>query len=362
MITFIGEQDRLPMAKFRVQTRNNPLKNQLSILIWILSSSFLLLAGCTGVEKESQSSTRKIPVIFDTDANNELDDQHALAYLLLNGETFEVRGITVNATYNGGQIDEHYKEAERILELCQLSNKIPLIKGANEGFEEIKNNIEDPGFDGHKAVDFIIDQASRERITLIAVGKLTNVALALMKEPSISPNLRVVWLGSNYPKPGEYNQDNDTSSMNYVLQTDVLFEMVTVRYGEPSGTDAIRITQAQIDSIMPGKGPQLSNPVTGRHGGRFYNFGDYSVSLFKYIDYYGDPPSRALFDLAAVAIIKNPEWAEASPIPSPILKNNTWVEQPDNPRKIIVWENFDKERIIADLIFTLEDFVPVTPD
>ena len=38
-----------------------------------------------------QSSIRiqGIPVIFDTDANNELDDQHALAYLLLNDSTFQ---------------------------------------------------------------------------------------------------------------------------------------------------------------------------------------------------------------------------------------------------------------------------------
>ena len=43
----------------------------------------------------------KIKVIYDTDANNELDDQHAQAYLLFNKETFDVRGITVNATFNG---------------------------------------------------------------------------------------------------------------------------------------------------------------------------------------------------------------------------------------------------------------------
>ena len=49
--------------------------------------------------------------------------------------------------------------------------------------------------------------------------------------------------------------------------------------------------------------------MTGRHGGAFTNFGDYSVDLFEHIDLYGDPPSRALFDMAAVAIVKNPAWA-----------------------------------------------------
>ncbi|MEZ4826809.1 MAG: hypothetical protein R3C61_11045 [Bacteroidia bacterium] len=41
---------------------------------------------CTPKEKA------KIPVIFDTDANNELDDQHALAYLLSNADVFNILG------------------------------------------------------------------------------------------------------------------------------------------------------------------------------------------------------------------------------------------------------------------------------
>ena len=83
----------------------------------------VLLSSCAGKPQKEQSSANdtidisdRIPVLFDTDANNELDDQHALAYLLFNGETFNVRGVTVNATFSGGEIEEHYREAERILQ------------------------------------------------------------------------------------------------------------------------------------------------------------------------------------------------------------------------------------------------------
>ena len=38
----------------------------------------------------------KTRVLLDTDANNEIDDQHAIAYLLLSGDAFVVEGITVN--------------------------------------------------------------------------------------------------------------------------------------------------------------------------------------------------------------------------------------------------------------------------
>ena len=52
-------------------------------------------------------------------------------------------------------------------------------------------------------------------------------------------------------------------------------------------------------------------PVTGRHGESFNCFGDYSVNLFKHIDHLEDGVTRALFDMAAVAIVKDPSWATA---------------------------------------------------
>ena len=106
--------------------------------LFFLSANALLVAQETSKQKEkSHEIDHKIPVIFDTDANNELDDQHALAYLLFSGDHFKVDGITVNATYNGGEIDAQFAEAERVLNLCHPEGNIPLIKGANGDFEEI---------------------------------------------------------------------------------------------------------------------------------------------------------------------------------------------------------------------------------
>ncbi|WP_291786124.1 nucleoside hydrolase [Cecembia sp.] len=329
----------------------------------------LLFFSCQSGEKVAEEMTGvepapKVRLIYDTDANNELDDQFALMYLLVNGPTFDLEGITVNATRSGGNIDEQYEEAKRILQLGQRYGQIPLLKGADGSFESIQPFVKEEDFDGKAGVDFIIDQANQaheQELILLAVGKLTNVALALEKDPAIASKMRVVWLGSNYPKPGEYNQDNDTVSMNYVLNTNVPFEMVTVRYGEPSGTDAVKVTQAEINEKMPGMGPQIENPITGRHGGEFSNFGDYAVSLFEHIDYYTDPPARALFDMVAAAILKNPNWGEKKEIPAPILINNEWIERPDNPRKMSVWENFDKDAVIQDFYKTLENFELISP-
>jgi hypothetical protein len=71
----------------------------------------------------------KIRVILDTDANNELDDQHAIAYLLFNGQVFDVEGITVNRTRNGGDIQAQYAEALRVVQLCNLHPEIRSFAG-----------------------------------------------------------------------------------------------------------------------------------------------------------------------------------------------------------------------------------------
>ena len=303
--------------------------------------------------------TAPIALIFDTDANNELDDQHALAYLFLNDSIFDIKAITTNATYNGGNIEEHTAEAARIMTLFGVRDRYPLIDGANQDFTTIKPYLNDNfGYDGQEAVNRIIAEARKDHgqpLVLVPVGKLTNVALALAKAPDIADRVRIVWLGSNYPEPGEYNQDNDPYALNYILETEVPFEIVTVRYGKPDGSDAVRIDSVEVERLLAGKGLQVSTPITGRHGGQFDRFGDYAVNLFDHIEaYHGDPPSRAMFDMVALAVLKNPSWGERRSIPAPTLKQGRWVDQPDNERTITLWENFAGEQILGDFFALLE--------
>lgn len=328
--------------------------------------AFLLVMGITILTNSchKQTNSGKHRVLLDSDANNELDDQHAMAYLFFNGDVFDVVGITVNTTRSGGNIEGHYKEARRVMDLCNVYESMPLYKGADASFEEIRPNLDQPDFDGAEAVDFIIEQAHKEadeKLILLPVGKLTNIALALEKDPSIASKVRIVWLGSNYPYAGEYNQDNDEESMNYILNTDVPFEIVLVRGGKETGTAAVSSNRAEINSIMPGKGPLANKTVIGRHGDSFDRFGDYSVSLYNNIQTYDEAGTRPLYDMAAIAIIKDPSWAEKKEIPAPILVDGEWQERRDNPRKVFIWENFNKEAIMGDFFDRMENYVLVTP-
>lgn len=334
------------------------------LLIFI--SAFALLLSCGEKKKETdskepsvtESKNQKIKLIFDTDANNELDDQFALAYMLFNGDVFDVKGVTVNATRNDKSIQGHYDEAERVMQLCNLKDSLPLLKGAEGNFVEISENFDPNAYDGQDAVDFILEETKIDSIIVVAVGKLTNIALALKKDPTLAKRTKIVWLGSNYPDPGEYNQDNDTTAMNFVLNSKIPFEMVTVRYGKPSGTDAVAVTKTEVNQKLPGLGPKAIEPIEGRHGGTFETFGDYGINLFEHIfDHMGTTdvtPSRPLFDMVALAILKNPTWATSKTISCPVLINNAWVERPNNKRSIILWEHFDRTNIMEDFYNTIE--------
>jgi hypothetical protein len=115
----------------------------------------------------------------------------------------------------------------------------------------------------------------------------------------------------------------------------------------------VKVTKEEAATKLPGLGSHINTPIIGRHGGSFNNFGDYATNLFEHIDFHGDPPGRALFDMAAVAIVKDPSWASSTEIPCPKMVDKMWVEQAENKRKVKIWQNFEKEKIMADFYKSL---------
>src|SRR5882762_10049111 len=148
------------------------------------------------------SAAKKI--IFDTDPGT--DDALALM-LALNSPELDVRAITVipgNVTASMG--------LENALRMVSLANRcdIPVAAGAQHPlFQKLitaefwhgKNglaNVELPPskckVDPHFGPDLIIQMvhAAPHEITLLPVGPLTNVALAVLKDPSIVPLVKEV--------------------------------------------------------------------------------------------------------------------------------------------------------------------------
>jgi inosine-uridine nucleoside N-ribohydrolase len=319
--------------------------------------ALLILAAALSLAGRLSAEEARPRVILDTDANNELDDQHAIAYLLFDTAAWRVEGITTNRTLGGGDIDAQAAEAERVVRLCGSWGAIPVKKGASGSFDEIRPHLREADHDGHDAVDLIIERArasaAREKLQVIATGKLTNVALALAKDPAIADRMRVLWLGSNWPYDAtEYNERSDPGAVNAVFDGAVELDVALVRYGvrgNKAGTAAVTVSQEEIAARMPGLGPHVA-PVAGRHGGTFTCFGDYSVDLFKHVK----DRERALFDVAAVAIAKNPAWAKAETVSAPRLEGKRWRSRPSNARQVRMFSAPYREAILADFFRVIE--------
>src|SRR4030081_4057113 len=189
-------------------------------------------------------------VIFDTDPGT--DDALALM-LALNSPELDVLAITVvpgNVTAAMG--------LENALRMVSLANRcdIPVASGAQHPlFQKLvtaefwhgKNglgNIELPSskckVDSRFGPDLIIQlvHASPHEITLVPVGPLTNIALAVEKDPSIVPLVKEVILmggsitGGNVNAAADANIYNDPEAAQIVFQAGWPLTMVGLDVGD----------------------------------------------------------------------------------------------------------------------------------
>lgn len=161
-------------------------------------------------------------IILDCDPGH--DDMMAIMLAAASDE-LELLGITTVAGNQTGA--KTFENARKIITLMGLD--VPLARGADKPI--VRELITAPqihgtsGLDGAElpgadapfldchAVDFIIDtvKASKEKVTLVPTGPLTNIGLALIKAPEIKGNIeQIVLMGgavydSNMTPGSEFN-------------------------------------------------------------------------------------------------------------------------------------------------------------
>jgi purine nucleosidase len=231
-----------------------------------LALAALAVFSCALFAASTYASTRKI--IFDTDPGT--DDAMALM-LALNSPELDVRAITVvpgNVTAKQG--------LENALRMVSLANRcdIPVAGGAQHPlFQKLitaefwhgKNglaNIELPAskckVDPRFGPDLIIEMihAAPHEITLVPVGPLTNIALAVEKDPTIVPLTKEVILmggsikGGNVNAAAEANIYNDPEAAQIVFQAGWPLTMVGLDVG-----DKTLLGRRQLDLLASTHGP-----------------------------------------------------------------------------------------------------------
>jgi inosine-uridine nucleoside N-ribohydrolase len=270
-----------------------PLSKNASISLLVLSFAILLSLPAYGSPKK---------IIIDTDPGT--DD--ALAIMLaLNSPELDVRALTVvpgNVTAAQG--------LDNALRMVSLANRcdIPVAAGAQHPlFQKLitaefwhgKNglaNVELPAskcrVDARFGPDLIIAMvhAAPHEITLVPVGPLTNIALAVEKDPSIVPLVKEVILmggsisGGNVNAAAEANIYNDPEAAQIVFQAGWPLTMVGLDVGNKT-----LFTKKQLDEIGAEHGP-MSDFV--------YKVAKFLVELSaKY-----DSPGTPMYDPLAVGV------------------------------------------------------------
>lgn len=207
-------------------------------------------------------------IIFDTDPGT--DDALALM-LALNSPELDVRAITVvpgNVTASQG--------LENALRMVSLANRcdIPVAAGAQHPlFQKLitaefwhgKNGLANVALPASKCKvvsqfgpDLIIQMVhdAPHEITLVPVGPLTNIALAVLKDPSIVPLVKEVIImggaitGGNVNAAAEANIYNDPEAAQIVFQAGWPLTMVGLDVG-----DKTLFSQRYLDQLGQTHGP-----------------------------------------------------------------------------------------------------------
>ena len=154
-------------------------------------------------------------------------DQMALAYALFSDDLFRLRGVTLSSS-DGATIENQYSEVARVIQLAS-SKFASVYRGVEGKYVDIVPNIHAKNFDGKDAVQFLIDTALEnrsEKLVIVEGGKITNVALAMTKEPAIISRIKIFWHASNdltnvdvitVQPDGMHNINAHRDAVNYVF-------------------------------------------------------------------------------------------------------------------------------------------------
>lgn len=248
-------------------------------------------------------------VILDTDPG--IDD--ALAILLLAASS-EISLEAITVTHGNTTVDKCAKNALQIAELCNLIN-VPIARGASEPLVKSLSVAEETHGDGGlgyavlpepalklstlPAVELIINLVHKfpGEITLLCIGPMTNLALAILRDPSIVPLIKnVVSMGGTIHAPGnatpssEYNVFCDPHAFDVVIRAGLKFTLVPLDV-----TYECLFQKRHMDRI------QSKNPVIRK-------FIDDSTRFYmEFHDEYQSIEGCAINDPLAAAILIKPD-------------------------------------------------------
>jgi inosine-uridine nucleoside N-ribohydrolase len=179
-------------------------------------------------------------IIIDTDIGDDVDDAYALAFALCSPE-LNLKAVTTVF----GNVEIRTKLALKLLKTFGRED-VPVAKGVGKPLlertfrarasEEIPNQAvvlaqgeRLPKPSPKHAVDLITSMVmdAQNEFTIVSIGPLTNIAMALMKEPRLKEKAKLVMMGGVVSKPqAEHNIRCDPEAARMVFESGIPITMV----------------------------------------------------------------------------------------------------------------------------------------
>ncbi len=292
---------------------------------------------------EDLQSARVKDVVIDSDTYNEMDDQYAIAYAIAS-DRMNVLALHAAPFHNDRSssfaegMELSLKEMKRVLEVLGCAGQYPVFEGSRKSLTEDPDHF-DPEIPAARNLVQIARKA-RKPVYVLCLGAITNVAAALMLDPSIKDRIVVVWLGTNCFSKGhlkEFNLLQDFAAGQRVMDSGVPLVILPAMGKRGEGTQVLVVDQENIAAIQgEGKVPVFFRSELPKE------FHD-TEGEWRHI----------LWDIAAPGLIARPEDYQLRAIPAPILTDSLRFAF-DSTRHRIVWmDSLDPDPIRQDLFHCL---------
>ena len=308
---------------------SRPLTMAVLLILWL---------ACSLPAKE------RIPVILSTDVGNEVDDQWAVAYLLVSPE-FDVLGII---SAQAPTVSPPSAHTTYLVLLDEVENRLkmnahpPLFEGSSQPLADMRT----PRL--NRGVDFIMLSSKRfskdNRLTIFTIGAATDVASALLKDPTIADRIQIVAMGFNgWTKGGdEYNVLNDIKAWQVILQSDV---PVVVGCADVCRAN-LALTLDQARDLVSRRGPV-----------GMWLWEDFEAWYYRFVkpvrqDDFSNP--WIIWDIITMAYTL--EMTTQDIHPRPTLRDDAGFDHPQTNKTITWITDVDEGRLWADFIDKLETY------
>lgn len=223
---------------------------------------------------------RAINLIIDSDLGRTIEDDLALCYAF-SEKCFKIEAITLSP-FKFGYINVKNSQVENQLELHRLLRYIGL-KDYKLCFEGSQGFCDDSYYESSPAVKKIISLASKKEITVVCLGGLTNLAIAIKIKPNIAKNLKILWIGLRHIFHQEFtdlNSQTDKKAFEIVSKSDADLTIFPSYIGKLFN---VSLNKIQKDICVNHLGNYLYRRITG-----LFNFSQefcrmYSITPIAYL-------------------------------------------------------------------------------